>query len=63
MSHPDLMHAIRMLGCRYRRASQKHDLYETPATGRKVTIPRRKEICDELASLIKNYLAEESEPS
>ena len=56
MAHDDLLQAIRMMGCHWRRCSEKHDIYVNPSTGRKVSIPRQREIADELAALIKNRL-------
>ena len=60
MSHDDLLRLIRMQGCHLRRSSERHDVYVNPATGRKATIPRDAEMCDELASLIQEYLAEDA---
>jgi hypothetical protein len=58
MTHDELLRAIRLLGCHLRRRSESHDIYVNPSTGRKACIPRQEEICDELASLIKNHLEE-----
>ena len=56
MSRDELLRALRVLGCHLRRRSEKHDLYFNPSTGRRATIPRDQEVCDELASLIKRAL-------
>jgi hypothetical protein len=56
MSRLELLLRIRVLGCELRQRSDKHELYHNPSTGRKATIPRDEEVCDELASLITEHL-------
>jgi predicted RNA binding protein YcfA (HicA-like mRNA interferase family) len=52
MKRRDLLRHIEKHGCVFVREGQRHTIYENPANGRRVPIPRHREIPDVFAKSI-----------
>ncbi len=46
MKRRDLLQYLRQHGCRFVREGAEHSIWENPATGRRTTVPRHREIPD-----------------
>jgi mRNA interferase HicA len=56
MNRKEFVRQITQAGCVLLRSGANHDIYLNPATGKKQPVPRHKEIDNQLAKHIKNYL-------
>ncbi|MCK4392822.1 type II toxin-antitoxin system HicA family toxin [Candidatus Bipolaricaulota bacterium] len=56
MKRRDLLRHLRQYGCRFVREGSEHSIWENPATNRRTSVPRHREIPDYTARRICNQL-------
>jgi mRNA interferase HicA len=52
MKRRDLLGHLRQAGCRFVREGREHSIWENPATGRRSSVPRHRDIPDFTAARI-----------
>ena len=57
MKRRDLLRHLRQQGCRFVREGAKHSIWENPATRRRTSVPRHREIPDYTAVRICKQLS------
>ena len=56
MKRRDLLRHLRQHGCLFVREGGDHSVWENPATGRRTSVPRHREILEYTAARLCNYL-------